>query len=46
MLQHSMIPGGLEIFISFTASRPALGPIQPYIYWIPWAFSRVKKIQA
>jgi len=26
------------IFLFVTASRPALGPTQPPIQWIPWAF--------
>jgi hypothetical protein len=30
---------GLGIFLFTTASRPALGPIQPPIQWVRWVLS-------
>jgi hypothetical protein len=35
------IPEELRDFLYFTASRPALGPTQPPIQWVPRALSRL-----
>jgi hypothetical protein len=32
-------PAGEEIFLYSTASRPAVGPTQPHIQWVPGALS-------
>jgi hypothetical protein len=31
---------GQDIFLFSTASRPAVGPTQPPVQWVPWALSR------
>jgi hypothetical protein len=36
---------GLEIFLIFTASRPALRPTQPPIQWVPVALSPAVKLR-
>jgi hypothetical protein len=38
-------PGGQEIFLFFMSSRPALGPTQPPIQWVPGALSAGVKRQ-
>jgi hypothetical protein len=36
---HGLILQGQEIFLYSTASRPALGPTQPPVQWVPEALS-------
>jgi hypothetical protein len=40
------IPGKGKIFLFFTAPRPALGPTQPHIQWVPRAISPGKEREA
>jgi len=34
---------GVEIFLFSKTSRPAFGPTQPHIHWVPAALPRVKQ---
>jgi hypothetical protein len=41
----SLSPGGIKNFLFSTSSRPALGPTQPPIQWVPGALSSGANLQ-
>jgi hypothetical protein len=39
LADHGSIPASGKFFVHYAASRPALGPTQPGIQWVPLALS-------